>query len=150
MKKLILLLGILSMGFQCEDDEVFDVTQWGVRNNTDQTIKLKYPDIGIETSQLNYDIQSLNPGRSFRMYSADFKDAHRLPFNYYFNEIVKLYGEDISWQILSEDDVVLKTWNYSERGLPNQQFFEEAEWNNQLQPGILSTWTFEILPDHIH
>ncbi len=68
---------------------------------------------------------------------------------------VKEFGEDASWQILSENDVVLKTWNYSDYGLPNQQFFEESSWHYSQIPGrsaFVTTeflWTFDIRPEDI-
>ncbi len=58
---------------------------------------------------------------------------------------VKEFGEDASWQILSEDGTaVLRTWRYSDRDLPNQRFFDESSWSF-----AGTTWTFEILPDDI-
>jgi hypothetical protein len=72
-------------------------------------------------------------------------------FDHYFKKSAEAFGEDVSWQILSEHGEVLKTWGYSERDLPGRRFFEESSWDHyeQWEWSAGEFWNFTILPEDI-
>ena len=157
MKKLLLFFTVAAAVISC--DPSYDGWGWRVRNNTEQTLKFNFisqrqqdsPTYGL------YNTVTIPPGGAYSIYGTETRTngRDRMRFDNYFINNVNSYGEEVYWQILSEDDVVLKTWKYSDMEMPDQRFFEESSWSlDILQPGgtfvdVLYTWTFEILPKDI-
>jgi hypothetical protein len=128
-----------------------------IANGTEQTLKLKFPLLNkkiqnySETDKYDYKIYVVEPGMNEQI------DAYKIPygteyrFEDYFKKCADVYGEDVSWQILSEDDVVLKVWNYADVGQIDLRFFEETAWGPAGfvgDRGIL-VYEFEILTEDI-
>lgn len=120
---------------------------WKIRNGTDQLLKFKcFLCMNYDPS---YGIISVPPGESVLLCRTAFLLKARIEFDYYFSKC------GLYWQILSEDEVVLRTWDYSDIGLPDQRFFEESEWYFEQNPGqsgrtlMEYSWIFEILPEDI-
>jgi hypothetical protein len=147
MKKLLLLLSIVLMGVSCDPPQ-YDYT-WCVKNSTGQTIQFKHPDSAVPYTAI--------PGKVVIMHMVTVsKKKNPVNFNEYFTSSINSHGEDVSWQILSEDEeTVLKTWRYSDRNQPGQRFFNESLWKfNCLSEGSgfvveSCSWSFEILPEDI-
>ena len=150
MKKLILFFAVVSLALtSCDPPQ--NAWIWLVKNNTEQTIKFKYP------ASQNYQVSTLSPGESVFVSDILYPKSRRynLQFNDYFENITNEYGDDVYWQILSEDDVVLKTWDYSDKDKPGQRFFDESSWAyNQGNNGAQFiaenySWLFNISSEDI-
>ena len=151
MKKLLLFLVVIAPFTSC--DPLHNDGEWYVENTTEQTLRLKFSYYSVDESGNTYYI-TIPTGRSMLIYGSDMPIKTSPHFDYYFRRIIDLHGEDVYWQILSEDDVVLKTWNYSKKGLSDQRFFEDSSWAHSSEPGsgfaeTLFVWTFNILPEDI-
>ncbi len=152
MKNIILFLGAALLCVSC--DPVQNSWRWYVKNGTEQTLILRYPYYSIHA--LEYQIFAIAPGDSVSIFSSSFDSRNNLSFNYYFKKIIDNYGEDVHWQISSESEEVLKTWNYLNRGLPDQRFFEKSLWLYYDIPAhgaffdVRYSWVFEILPEDIN
>jgi hypothetical protein len=147
MKKLLLIFAATALFVSC--DPVRNDWSWKIKNSTDQTLTLEFFDFILY--EPTYNTRSLIPGESILL---DEVGLNSRDFNDYFKKSVRAYGEDVYWRILSDNNVVLKSWNYSDRNLPNQRFFEESEWQYNQEPGgafvlMEYSWTFEILPEDI-
>ncbi len=154
MKKLILLFCIALLCVSCAPHHNSWV--WAIENQTGQTLKLKFPSYAVNQmgSDFTYNMHTLSVGDNVFIRSVTKDRKHNLHFDYYFSEVVDYCGEEVYWQILSEDDVVLKTWNYSDINALNQQFFEESQWGYMYGAGsrnieTMFVWTFEIQPEDI-
>lgn len=123
--------------------------QWHVRNDTDQTLKLKFPSYSASESD-DYRIYEIEPGTRIQIdgYTVS-KSGTNDEFDNYFKQCAKVYGEGVSWQILSEDDIVLKVWNYSDFDQSGQRFFEDSSWFNGSEANGDSYHIFEIQPEDI-
>jgi hypothetical protein len=105
----------------------------------------------------HYGTVKIPPGGVVTLYGLTTETGKndRLSLGYYFRRSANSYGEDVYWQILSEDGTELKTWNYSDIGSTDQRFFEESSWLYEEKPGeggfIVAeySWTFEIQPEDI-
>jgi hypothetical protein len=167
MKKL-LLIGILvlcglvlNVSCNLEGDSIRFVDPecfWQIANKTDGILKFKYPKLSTHyaedgTSQImiSYHAIEILPNGVALIFATG---SSRKPFNYVFESISK-YEEHPSWQILSEDDVVLKYWNYDDEELLDQRFFEESSWISSYDEGhsvvTIPTyiWTFKIVSEDI-
>ena len=148
MKKFVLLFCIGLFCVSCDPPQ--NAWIWLVKNNTEQTLKFKFP------YSENYQTKTLEPGDGIFISDilTNTSRPHNIDFYDYFRKVVSEYGENVYWQILSEDDVVLKTWSYSDRGLPYQRFFDKTSWHYAQGSGfgfVVAdySWTFEILPEDI-
>ncbi len=150
MKKTFLLFCFALLCTSCINNwwDHFVPRIWFVRNATGQTLILKCPvyesdehiSNPIVASGFEYRELVLTPNYGGSMICRiDSKPR----FNYYFIQSAEAFGEDVSWQILSEDGEVLKTWKYSDRNLPGQRFFEESEWH-ETQSGLWPACYFNI------
>lgn len=150
----MLLFALCFLCISCDPPQ--NAWRWNVKNNTGQTLKLKYPEYSInDNNSPTYRIAIISQDDSIFIYGNTTDKKKVLNINYFFNTMTGRYGEDIYWQILSEDDVVLRTWNYLERGLPEQRFFDESSWYKEQKNGddafvvMEYSWTFDILPEDI-
>lgn len=150
MKKIVLLFCFAVFCVSCDPPQ--KGWRWIVVNSTGQTLKLTYP---ADNMSATYWTQPIAPDASLSIYGRATDKKDNLYFDDFFKSIVSRYGEDVYWQILSEDDVVLKTWKFSDEHLSNPRFFEESSWNKEATSGneaFITTecsWTFEILPEDI-
>ncbi len=164
MKKLLLFFTVAAVvAAMTGGDPPRTVREWHIKNSTEQTLKLKFLYHQFNNDDLrdyaSFRIITISPEDSVMIEAVDFESRKRIHFDYYFNNYVDSYGDDAYWQILSEDDEVLKTWNYSERDLPGQRFFEESEWRRGRKIIDLAfyssfveavyTWTFDIRPEDL-
>ncbi len=146
MKKLILLLGILCMGFECDDQSrpIENHGAWVVKNTTTQTLIIKP---GKQTIQP----YNLAPGGKVEL-CTDTYEISKMPV---FQSLLKHrawsgYAEgNISFEVLSDDGTPLKRWDYTDRDSPGKQFFNESFWTDSQSPGervdeIKVTWVFEL------
>jgi hypothetical protein len=161
MKKIMLFLGIIVLSVSCGKlienwmNDIGSVSwQWYVFNRTEQTLLLKIHSNSI--SEIDYyEMYEINPTTDNRVYKLDFPDrksSYDVMFGEYFNKCANKYGKNISWQILSEDEVVLKTWNYFDFEKPDKRFFEESAWqygSDRSGSTSIRYFTFEILPKDI-
>ena len=150
MKKLILLFCIALFCISCDPPR--NGWNWVVVNNTGQALTLKFPYMGIDQT---YILQPWERVAITKIHTTNVEERYNLNFDYYFEMVAGRHGDDVSWQLLSEDGIVLRTWDYSDRGLPDQRFFEESAWIKKPGPGqgafIIATysWTFNILREDI-
>ncbi len=153
MRKLILLFCIALFCISCDPPQ--NAWDWSIKNCTEQTLIIKFPEYSIHDNGTPvYRTIILQQNQAAFIHGSHTSKKRGLNFGYFFNTIVDRYGENIYWQILSEDDTVLKTWNYSDKRLPDQRFFEESSWKKEQGPGSGFTiteflWTFEIQPEDI-
>lgn len=153
MKKLILFFAVVAgavLTTGCEPPK--NAWVWIVENNTEQLIKFEFP--YSDVSQ----ISTIIPGGNIHISMLHLTGTSKhngLRYDDLFEIVAQEFGENVSWQILSENDEVLKTWNYSAGNLTDQRFFDESSWTYEYIPGgpdyIAGTcsWTFEILPEDI-
>ena len=157
MKKLLLFFAAAAVALSCDPPQ--NAWHLEIRNNTEQSLKFNYiaqrhrdsPAYGV------YNSVTIPQGETLSIYgtTTNTGERYRMRLEDYFIKSAASYGEDVYWQLLSEDDIVLKTWSYSNKGLPDQRFFEESSWiyDHKLGEGarieIDYTWTFDILPKDI-
>ncbi len=152
MRKLY-LLGLTLLCVSCGKGwwENYAAIIWTVRNDTEQTLILKslYFDTGMPSSNpmlpgnLEYREFEIEPNKSIMICKGMVPKGSRPWFNYYFEKSAEAFGEDVSWQILSENREVLKTWKYYDKNLPKQRFFEESEWQTG-KSGVCDVFGFII------
>ncbi len=158
MKKLLLFFSVALLCVSCKSHK-WDGERpcyWQIANGTEQTLVLKCPySESFLKSDLEYMESEVKPGDIVIICSGKInvreEDVH---FDYYFKKCADEFGENVCWQILSEDNVILKTWNYSDIGKPDQRFFEESSWDYFPGDGEwfalhINRWTFEIIPEDI-
>jgi hypothetical protein len=152
MKKNIFLFFCIALSaVSC--DPAGNTWQWSVKNNTDQTLKLSH--LSFVPYVPTYSTISISPGETVYLYRVTLECKYGSNFGDYFRKSAETYEDDVYWEILSEDDVKLASWNYSDRSLPDQRFFEESSWAFDSKPGqsarivLQYTWTFEISPQDI-
>jgi hypothetical protein len=125
---------------------------WSIVNKTERTLILKCPyteTLFRDEHPYKYREFTLAPNAS-----AVVCKGHanvNLFYDFYHRTSANRYGQDVYWQILSEDGTVLKTWSYSDIGLPGQKFFEESSWSfhHYWEWGIKDSWLFRIRPEDI-
>ncbi len=121
-----------------------EIWMWFIRNNTGQTLKLKFPSYSGKdiTDYRMYEIETGTriqiDGYTLRGKSGKFDD--------YFKKCASVYGDDVTWQISSLDNMALRIWRYSERDQSDQRFFIESSWETSGKPHDL---TFEIRQEDI-
>lgn len=153
LASLLCLLFTIAFGLISCGESVGHQCSWYVNNCTDRTLILKYPHYTTNTGE--YLSRTVIPGASIRIDGCKKISTSKvnLSFDYYFIMNAERADHDIYWQILSESGEVLKTWTYSERGLPDQRFFEESSWKlsilEERPRRIEYSWTFEIMPNDI-
>ncbi len=157
MKKLFLFLSFM-MATTSSCDPPLITWIWSVKNSTEQTLKIRFIPQTHQNSPAygQYDTIIIPKDGNLTFYSitADANQYHA-SFSDYFRASTTMYGNDVYLQILSEDDVVLKTWNYSDADLFDRRFFDESAWHYKKGPGqgafvIASySWIFDILPEDI-
>ncbi|MDR2911919.1 MAG: hypothetical protein LBV38_01255 [Alistipes sp.] len=154
MKKLIPLLGILCMGFQCDShqDPIVNRGEWWVKNASAQSIWIAR---GMERGFEN-DLGSveLAPGASRQIFSRELHILKVPDFNSLYERWSDMPEEDISFEVLSDDGALLAKWSYSDRSLLGRQFFDESAWSRTQSSGdrvdeIRVVWLFEISDDDI-
>ncbi len=153
MKKLILILTGMLLCMSCDPPQ--NAWIWAVKNSTDEVLKLKFPI--IDGNEANYNTRIILPGDGIFLFTTHTNTGKRdrLNFDYYFDRYVSLHDEELSWQLLSEDDVVIKTWKYLNNDLPDQRFFNEASWHYNQGDGGYDfveadyAWVFNILKEDI-
>ena len=148
MRKLLLLLSAIILCAACgkfgQNPQYHCI--WHIANYTEETLIFKYPSV----SNSVYLESELAPNSDVELYNVII--GYFPPFDEYIKKSADMFGEDVYWQILSEDGTVLKTWKYSERELPNQRFFEESSWPHDKTSEWLSVknyWIFTISPEDI-
>ena len=151
---MILLFCIIVMGVSCIPmDFNDDYWDWIVKNDTEQILILKYPSGNYIDHTSWYDTYTLQPGDWAGIGHRAIRRGKKLHFDNYFERIVSLHGQEVYWQILSEDQTsVLRTWRYSEKDQSDQQFFSESSWRfkqNSGGDGQEYLWTFEIQQEDI-
>jgi hypothetical protein len=134
--------------------------RWEMKNNTSQTISVKFiPRRHNDSASYGlYVSPTVAPGGVvvLDVFSTKMKKGKSVGFADYFRQSANSYGNDVYWQILSEDGTVLKTWNYSDINSPDQRFFNESSWDYKQGPGTDSFvvashyWLFEISEEDIN
>lgn len=152
--KQTLLLTIVLLLSSCDPAQYGYV--WQIVNNTGQTVQLKQPDLDPNQPE---NIVTIPPNETQVIYittGGKIRNQQTIYFNRCFEYYISVYGEEVYWQVLSEDGVILKTWKYLDRWLPDQRFFDETSWRKEFRsesgPGFISGgyyWTFEILTEDI-
>lgn len=151
MKKLILFLGIMCMGFQCDDElkpmENYGV--WVVKNNTPHALMIKP---GVNSLQ-PYELAA---GASVQFYSGSYEIVKMPDFRSLLDHNAwRGFAENnIYFEVLSDDGSPLTRWNYVDRDSAGRQFFNESSWTNTSSPGerddeIKIIWRFEITQEDI-
>ncbi len=153
MKKLLLFFTVTAIALTTGCDPRGNSWQWWIKNSTDQVLKLKHFSYMPYTPA--YGTAIILPGDSIVLDRIGHKPKVSLRFDDYFEKSAGSYGENVYWQLLSEDDVVLRTWSYSNKNLPDQRFFEESAWHfDKISGGdsfviMQYIWTFHISPEDI-
>lgn len=172
MKKMILFLCVIMMYTSCRDpfpwSKDYTARLWYVYNATEQTLILKcpYPGEGegisfypILPENIEYKEFKIAP-QSRTLETADGlsveslckgmipRDSEPL-FDYYFAQSAIALGEEVSWQILSEDGEVLRTWSYSNKDMPDERFFKKSEWKEVASGFWQHAFLFFIQPEDI-
>ncbi len=151
MKRLILLLGILSMGFQCDEpnDPIINYGVWLVKNTTSQTLM-------ITPGQYDLQPSSIAPGGTMEIHSQNYRIWNEPDFaGLVLRRVWDGWAdENISFEILSNNGSPLVKWNYVDRDLSGRQFFNESSWSlvksrGEREDELKKTWIFEIKPDDI-
>lgn len=151
MKKLILLLGIMSLGFQCGPEPPDpNGGAWRIKNSTNQTLTITIPPYSVIQS---YPLDNnISPGDAIPLGFTS-TDIEKIP-NF---ELIRrfwhgLAEEDIYFEVLSSNGTTLVKWDYLNKDLPGKQFFKEGSWQRKQSSkgdNIDVTWFFEILPEDI-
>lgn len=137
-----------------------DPAQYGsayyVKNSTDQPLKLClggsddsiYPIVGI-----------VAPGDSahFSGTSVVIRGKNKLYFDWFIQEQVSRWGDEVSLKVSSPENSLLKEWDYLDRNQSGKQFFNESSWRHydvfDGGKGIITLkdiWVFTILPEDIN
>lgn len=147
MKKILLYLTVIMLFSSCDPPQ--NEWVWVVVNSTERTLLLNFP------YYRGYNMETIAPGGVIALSrtTTNTGKRHNMYFDDYFKKFVGEYGEDAYWQILYDGNVI-KTWTYSDRGLPDQRFFDESSWRHRQEEGggfvvTRFTWTFEISPEDI-
>lgn len=158
MKKIMLLFGVVLFCVSCIKIPDNIPRIWGVQNKTEHTLILKCPYYylsrltidpeSFSKNDLKYTELELTPNAYIEICRGGIPKENKPWFDYYFKKSAEAFGEDVSWQILSEDGAVLKTWIYSDREFADQRLFAESEWRAKMT-GVWHSWVFEIMPDDI-
>ncbi len=156
MKKLILLFFCISLtGVSCRQSLIRTDGHWSVMNKTELTLLFKYPhSSSLFQSDSHYGEQIIAPGSGISICNGSLPERKHLNFHSYFERSADTFGDDVCWQILSENGDVLKTWNYSDVAQSNHRFFEESSWKYNQTSGewltsTINKWTFDIIPEDI-
>lgn len=150
MKKLVLFFAVAAGAIITSCDPPQNAWVWIVENDTEQPIRFRFP------YSDNYQTETIMPGDNINLSIRHTNTGKRdnLRYDDLFERAVRDFGENVSWQITSENDEVLKTWNYSDKNLPDQRFFDESSWTYgtagryQFIEAAYS-WTFKIMPEDI-
>jgi hypothetical protein len=145
MKKIVLLLSITLLSVSCGLVYRDCGLRWFIYNDTEQTLKLRVPSYSASDKKgyRVYEIEPQNREQIDGYGGVPCESDHK--FDDYFQKCANLYGVEACWQILSEDDVVLKTWNYVDFSKPNQRFFNELSWSSNSSNAIgYTNLTFAI------
>ena len=162
MKKIIPIFAVIFLCAVCDPPHYDSKGAWYVRNCTAQSIKLE---IAGKIENPYFD-QLIAPGDSIQIFHMGF--VHRKNEVPFFDAIhlQSLWSEraEQSWnnvneqdryiKILSEEDVLLRTWKYPEKDQPGKQFFNESAWKyninlNENDYYAIATWVFEVQPEDI-
>ncbi len=156
MKKLMMFLSLcgllLCVSCRLDKGDGKIPCAWQIYNGTAQTLILKCPySEWLPNVDLEYKELKLKPSATLEICKDRVTRDVDSSLDYYFEKSAEKFGEDVSWQILSEDGVVLKTWKYSDKDLPDQRFFEESEWDYYYNFEWLTSemWSFIIQPEDI-
>ena len=139
---IILSLSPIFLGILCEPD--YHRGEWYVKNYTDQTLTISFPPHYWK----NKDVVS---GDSVLIQMFKFTEkAKTIPYFDLFPRTMVSYGYN-TVKIVSKDSILLKTWNYSDRDLPDKQFFKESSWRYYKNPkaSMDAIWVFDIMPEDI-
>jgi len=146
----ILSLSPIFLGILCErlDSGERHHGSWLVKNCTNQTLILDYPLYGNLRSSSEF-----APGNSILIGSDyfPFEDKILPYFDRLGRQLINAGVKDMSFNVLSKGNVLLKTWNYSDRDLPGKQFFKESSWryNENGKVIINAIWVFDIMPEDL-
>lgn len=154
MKKVLLLLCIALLGVSCKPWD-FPGTRrsWLIDNHTDQTLILKCPftESLFDDGPYEYREFELLPNSTITITVCSGRSKATLSYDFYYRTSAEKFGENVSWQILSEDGEVLKTWMYSDKDLADQRFFDESSWDyhENWEFIVSESWKFTILPEDL-
>jgi hypothetical protein len=148
MKRLVLLLGVLCMGFQCEDwyPPLENTGEWRVKNATTQTVFIK-PGWGTGPYELA-------PGDSNTIVSRVFP-IWKIPD---FDSMLTRWGdvpdEQVSFEVLAADGTPLVGWSLLADDSSGRRFFVESAWRHTASAGdredeVEVEWLFEITGNDI-
>ncbi len=147
MKKLILFLGAALLCVSCDPPLNYNKAHWFVKNNTEQTLKIDNP--------FRSTVRSIVPGDSIEIYGTNFPPSKIVSFDYFGQRMIEECGEDVAFNVVSEEDGLLKQYRYVDRDLVGKQFFKESSWfhykinvsSQEVDKKYI--WVFEILPEDI-
>ncbi len=154
MKKLVIFICVMIFCSSCRlfnewRDGKLSV-DWRVMNVTEQTLIFKYPySSSILTDDFEFMEFEIEPMSEVVVCRGENLQRGSVYFDSYFIRSAEMLGEDVSWQISSEDGVVLKTWRYLDKDLPDQRLFKEREWEAVSHSLYHSFWVFRIRPEDI-
>jgi hypothetical protein len=161
MKKIMLFLGVIILCSSCgklitdlfggpDLAQKYQEVDWAIINKTEQSLKIKSPYFMYNSISHRYETNG-----DYRITMIEQGDTVVVMdilvgenFEDYFTLCQNSYGEEVYWQILSEDDIVLKTWTNSDIEQLNQRFFEKSSWK-YVSNKQGNSWIFEILSDDI-
>ncbi len=144
MKKLILLLGLMCMGFQCgyEPRPIVNHGEWWVCNSASRTII-------IEPGTKDLRPVEIAPGATIRFSHKEFRIYETPDFAGLVDHWYGWAEQNISFEVLSADGTPLVKWTYTESDAAGRQFFDKSFWIQTQEPGdrideIRVRWLFEI------
>ena len=144
----LIFCGAMALCFQCEK-EYSPICTFFIGNYTDRALTISISSTGDDDP-----IQmAINPGGSrVVIHGFVFRDNNTEAAFGQMLEMVFPNLEGGKVDVLSTDDMLLKTWSFSSKDLPCKQFFKESSWQHyQEHKGeyLRYTWVFDILPEDI-
>jgi hypothetical protein len=158
MKKLLLFFCVVLFCISCVNDwwNYYTTKVWAIENHTNRTLVLRCPYSESESrsnpvlaSDFEYREFKAAPTTRTVICKSAIPLEHEPWFDFYFTKSVEAFGENVSWQIFSEDGEMLKTWNYSNKDLSDQRFFDRFAWDDTREWGLWGSFTFDIRTEDI-
>ena len=146
----ILCLSPMLLCFQCGVN-YFHTGRWYVHNRTDQTLTLSFP------PDHYWKDRNIAPGNVVRIQEYRYtitKRERAIPhFDHLPRNMASYSSGKVSLDILSKNGDLLKRWSYSDKNLPEKNFFKELGWRSREEKDehgrITITWFFDIMPEDL-
>ena len=152
MKKVISLFATMLLIVACDPLRFYHIGELYVKNYTDQTLTITFP-----IYKNSWFDMKIVPGDSICIGHLRFAYKGKIMPNFdtLFQEIMISSSEDKLLNVLSEQGELLKKWSYTDKDLPDKQFFKESSWRYYERPGgydpagITAIWVFDIKPEDL-